>query len=213
MERNRQGTNPLALVLAHPGVAGLARPGVCRLAGPGGGKVHFVIRCFKTRLRRHPFALPFPHAPAPRRCCVVPRAWCCMARYGHGVTHATVTHSEGHLGSGLTSRGLHTEEHHQLTTLAHPPGRANLQRHGRDPGILGTNHDHWILPWGEWRRLERSRQRDFFHRKHALGRHVSPSGRTAGSHSSPISKTKTPASGLRQALLGRIRFGKQPSLG
>lgn len=30
---------------------------------------------------------------------------------------------------------------------------------------------------------------------------------------SRIAKTKTPASGLRQALLGRIRFGKTPSLG
>lgn len=38
-------------------------------------------------------------------------------------------------------------------------------------------------------------------------------GPTPNAHSSRIAKTKTSASGLRQALLGRIRFGKTLSLG
>lgn len=111
MERKRQGSTLLALVLAHPGVAGLW-PGVqachsrrARLAR--GGKVHFVIRCFKTRLRRHPSHASWPPTHPPR-------CWVCHGpgTYGHGVTHATVTHSASLascllwaiLGSRLTSQ-------------------------------------------------------------------------------------------------------------
>lgn len=112
--------------------------------------MHFVIRCFKTRLRRH----PSPPPTHPPRLLRVPRAWrvLCMARYGHGVTHATVTHSEvpspapapvpallwaiwAIWGPGLTSRrqagpaaaddtSCNAAAHAHI--LAHPTGRANL---------------------------------------------------------------------------------------
>lgn len=102
MERNRQG--------ATQGLPGLQ---AWRAGWPGGRKGAFRDSLFQDSFATTPFALPFPTLP-PRAAAAsaaaaacVPRAWYCMARYGHGVTHATVTHSEGHLGSGLTSSGLH----------------------------------------------------------------------------------------------------------
>lgn len=242
MERNRQG--------ATQGLPGLQ---AWRAGWPGGRKGAFRDSLFQDSFATTPFALPFPTLPpraaasagAAAAACV-PRAWYCMARYGHGVTHATVTHSEGHLGSGLTSSGLHggTPPADDMScTLLHEhtgpspgscqpspprPVRLHRERRGRDPGNLGTDHVHWKsdesviwpptpppLPLFHGVNVVLSvAGTDFFHRIGCMRTSCqSPSGRTAGSHSSRISKTKTPASGLRQALLGRIRFGKPPSLG
>lgn len=158
MERKRQGSTLLALVLAHPGVAGLW-PGVqachsrrARLAR--GGKVHFVIRCFKTRLRRHPSHASWPPTHPPR-------CWVCHGpgTYRHGVTHATVTHSAvsppassgpswgpaSHLNLTATTAQLLT------THLLHLAlsGCTGALRPASNPGDkvnsmgnLGTNHVH-----------------------------------------------------------------------
>lgn len=93
MERNRQGTTVLA---SRPGFSpprGCRAWGqACRRAGvpkqacqPGPGrKGAFRDLLFQDSFATTPFAALLG----------VPRAWHPMARYGHGVTHATVTHSE-----------------------------------------------------------------------------------------------------------------------
>lgn len=157
MERNRQG--------ATQGLPGLQ---AWRAGWPGGRKGAFRDSLFQDSFATTPFALPFPTLPpraaASAAAACVPRAWYCMARYGHGVTHATVTHPEAIWGPA-SHRAACTEEHHQLTTcparsctLLHEytgpssgscqpspsrPVRLHRERRGRDPGNLGTDHVHW----------------------------------------------------------------------
>lgn len=136
------------------------------------------------------------------------------------MTHATVTHPEGHLGSGLTSSGLHGGTPPADDMSCNAPART----HWPIPRVVPA---FTFSPCQAAPRNVAAGIPETLERTTSTGSLMSllpqdtcmrtscqsPSGRTAGSHSSRISKTKTPASGLRQALLGRIRFGKPPLLG
>lgn len=71
-------------------------------------------------------------------------------------------------------------------------------------------------PWGRRLHLERGRsgrRKTWFYYVDDATDVMSVDADARQARSSYITKTKTPASSLRQALLGRIRFGKTLSLG